>query len=162
MGICTKLSRTTKWAILFILSCFISLQASAQTCQAKFNYSIDTARTVTFTDLSIDSFGVINSWNWDFGDSSEDTVQNPVHTYTSDGAYEVSLLISDSASCTDSITLMLYVCGGGCECTANFNMVEDDSFRLVSFTDLSFVDSGNVIESWQWYFGDGDSAIPTP
>lgn len=35
--------------------------------------------TVQFTD---ESTGDINSWSWDFGDSSTSTEQNPSHNYT--------------------------------------------------------------------------------
>lgn len=32
-------------------------------------------------------------WFWDFGDGTTDTVRNPVHTYTTNGVYNVSLTI---------------------------------------------------------------------
>ncbi|MDZ7741003.1 MAG: T9SS type A sorting domain-containing protein [Bacteroidota bacterium] len=37
------------------------------------------------------------SWYWDFGDAVTDNQQNPVHTYTSVGTYNVSLSYSDGA-----------------------------------------------------------------
>jgi PKD repeat protein len=46
--------------------------------------------TVTFTDLSTNG---PTSWVWDFGDgnTTNSTVQNPVHTYMSGGLFNVSL-----------------------------------------------------------------------
>jgi PKD repeat protein len=44
--------------------------------------------TVEFTDKSL---GNIDSWTWDFGDGTSSTEQNPTHTYTSPGTYDVSL-----------------------------------------------------------------------
>jgi hypothetical protein len=44
--------------------------------------------TVQFTDLST---GYIDSWYWDFGDGSNSTLQNPTHTYATDGIYTVTL-----------------------------------------------------------------------
>lgn len=44
--------------------------------------------TVTFTDTS-DASPV--KWNWDFGDGTTSTEQNPVHTYTTAGTYTVTL-----------------------------------------------------------------------
>ena len=40
----------------------------------------------------------IISWNWNFGDGSSSTLQNPSHTYTNDGTYTVSLTISDGVT----------------------------------------------------------------
>jgi len=72
--------------------------------------------TVNFTDLST---GSIDSWNWDFGDGSTSTQQNPSHTYDTDGTYTVSLTISgpagsDTETKRDYITAShrtCYVCG---------------------------------------------------
>lgn len=48
--------------------------------------------TVQFTDQSAGDEA--HSWNWDFGDGSSSTLQNPVHTYTSPGTYSVSLAVN--------------------------------------------------------------------
>lgn len=62
--------------------------------------------TVNFTDQSI--LG-ITSWEWDFGDGSTSTKQNPSHIYTDYGNYTVSLTVSDilgmQDTYTDTITL---------------------------------------------------------
>jgi len=34
----------------------------------------------------------VDSWQWDFGDTGTDTIQNPVHTYTDTGTYNVKSL----------------------------------------------------------------------
>lgn len=64
-----------------------------------FTPSCDTNITVNFTDNSV---GAI-SWEWDVdGDDIIDyTTQNPTHTYTTAGAYDVTLTISNG---TDTIT----------------------------------------------------------
>ena len=43
--------------------------------------------TVDFTDLSTDATG----WNWDFGDGFSSAQQNPSHTYSAPGVYQVCL-----------------------------------------------------------------------
>jgi gliding motility-associated-like protein len=54
---------------------------------------------VNFTDASLNA----TSWQWNFGDgTSSSTQQNPVHTYTSIGTYNVTL-IAISAPCADTI-----------------------------------------------------------
>jgi len=51
---------------------------------------------VQFTDASINT---PTSWSWDFGDGSSTnaTIQNPVHTYSSAGTYTVKLTATNSA-----------------------------------------------------------------
>lgn len=46
--------------------------------------------TVTFLDTSS---GTIASWDWDFGDGTSSTLQNPIHTYTFPGNYRATLTI---------------------------------------------------------------------
>jgi gliding motility-associated-like protein len=55
--------------------------------------------TVTFQDQSAN--GV--SWQWDFGDGSTSTLQNPTHTYTDFGKYTVKLIVTNSSGCTDTL-----------------------------------------------------------
>ncbi|WP_148705478.1 PKD domain-containing protein [Methanosarcina siciliae] len=50
--------------------------------------------TVNFTDHST---GSPTSWLWDFGDDSNSTEQNPVHTYASAGSYTVNLTVENAA-----------------------------------------------------------------
>ncbi|HEY6871911.1 MAG TPA: PKD domain-containing protein [Geobacteraceae bacterium] len=49
--------------------------------------------SVNFSDLSN---GSPTAWLWDFGDGTTSTVQNPSHTYNSQGNYTVSLTASNS------------------------------------------------------------------
>ena len=62
---------------------------------------------VTFTDTSQYSPA---SWSWDFGDSSTEnnTMQNPVHTYTTNGKKTVSLTVTNSFG-SDTETKISYV-----------------------------------------------------
>lgn len=64
---------------------------------------------VQFTDLS-NYPGATYFWN--FGDQSQtatSTQQNPVHTYLDAGSYSVTLQVSASTGCRNSITLANYV-----------------------------------------------------
>lgn len=51
---------------------------------------------VSFTDTSTDNDGSIVSRQWTFGDGSSSTEANPVHTYSADGTYTVSLKVTDN------------------------------------------------------------------
>jgi PKD repeat protein len=59
------------------------------------------SNTIQFQDLS--AF-VPDSWLWLFGDGTTDTVQNPLHTYLSDGTYDVTLIASNTFG-TDTLTI---------------------------------------------------------
>jgi len=65
-------------------------------CQADFSY-IQNGPTTIFTDLStINSGWSTNysvSWDWDFGDGTTSTLQNPTHTY-SNGIYTPCLIVT--------------------------------------------------------------------
>ncbi|HIF14880.1 MAG TPA: PKD domain-containing protein [Bacteroidetes bacterium] len=61
--------------------------------------------SVYFADNSLNA----TNWYWTFGDVSSgaannSSLQNPVHYYASDGNYNVSLHVSNTYSCDDSIT----------------------------------------------------------
>jgi serine protease len=70
---------------------------------ADFTFAVNNY-TVTFTDQSSDSDGTIVSWLWNFGDGNTSTAQNPVHTYATDGAYNVSLTVTDDGSATGNVS----------------------------------------------------------
>jgi PKD repeat protein len=55
--------------------------------------------TVQFTDLSTTT-GSIDTWAWNFGDSSTATDQDPSHTYSLAGTYSVTLTVT-SGTLTD-------------------------------------------------------------
>jgi PKD repeat protein len=76
----------------------ITLKKTNATLEADFVSDVTSGRvplTVQFTDKST---GNITGWSWDFGDGATSTEQNPSHTYTSAGTYDVSLEVSDGVS----------------------------------------------------------------
>ena len=60
---------------------------------------------VSFTDFST---GNVTSWSWTFGDGGTSNQQNPNHTYTAVGTYDVSLTI-DGPDGTDTITKNAFI-----------------------------------------------------
>jgi hypothetical protein len=58
----------------------------------------------TFSDSSHDAESSIKAWQWNFGDGTTGTDQNPVHSYAAAGSYNATLRVTDSAGATDSIT----------------------------------------------------------
>ncbi len=113
--------------------------------------------TVQFTDLSLGNF---DSWAWDFGDSLTSTFQNPTHTFTSPGAYTITLTVSSAFSGTSTLIRPNYITVYEPP-VANF--VSDLSTGIapltVQFTDLSTGD----LDVWLWDFGDGlTSTLQSP
>ncbi len=49
------------------------------------------------------------SWNWNFGDGNVSDIDKVIHTYDNLGAYDVSLIISDSNNCRDTAYKTIYV-----------------------------------------------------
>lgn len=74
------------------------------TINANFSASVDsidlqlTNGEVTFTDSTSNAV----TWFWDFGDGNTATTQNPTHTYTQPGDYEVYLNATNSNGCSDA------------------------------------------------------------
>ncbi|TSA27318.1 PKD domain-containing protein [bacterium] len=62
---------------------------------------------ISFFDQS-SPIGTINSWLWDFGDETTETIKNPVHTYNEAGIYTVSLIVSNLV-CSDTLTYDNYI-----------------------------------------------------
>jgi gliding motility-associated-like protein len=62
---------------------------------------------VTFTDLSTGA----STYNWTFGDGAISTSTNPTNTYTTNGTYTVTLLIT-SGTCVDTATAIIFVENG--------------------------------------------------
>ncbi|TET40931.1 MAG: PKD domain-containing protein, partial [Dehalococcoidia bacterium] len=81
---------------------------------------------VTFTDESSGGAKPYKSWYWDFGDGSNSTRQKPKYYYTSYGAYNVTLTVTDRAdnvaSKTETVTI---------GAATNIKSVELDSGVLV-------------------------------
>ena len=75
--------------------------------QAMFQYGAACINAGTqFTDLSTVNNSTIQGWRWDFGDGTPAVnIQNPVHVYTSAGTFQVSLRVTTSSNCTDSLTI---------------------------------------------------------
>jgi len=50
---------------------------------------------INFTDASTDDDGTVVACSWDFGDGATSTDENPAHTYSAQGTYTVSLIVTD-------------------------------------------------------------------
>lgn len=115
--------------------------------------------SVMLTDTSSISIGTISSWHWNFGDGQNFIANNnnPLwHHYTSPGTYTISLIASSNNGCkSDTAFRQVTVLESP---LAKFgylrNICAGDS---VLFRDSSSISTGSII-SWQWNFGDANTA----
>jgi PKD repeat protein len=127
----------------------ISVKSDAL-CSAMFTWleHFGAPNTVQFWDLSQ---GDISDWQWDFGDGTGSTNQNPIHSFPDEGVYEVCLTVIDfSGTCSDVFCTEVTT-GLNNECQAMFFSLNDSTNPFTrQFIDVS---TGGPT-SWQWSFGD--------
>lgn len=112
---------------------------------------------VQFTDLSVDVDGTISSWQWSFGDTKSDNIQNPNNVYGSKGTYNVTLTVFDNSGAQNSITKTIEVIETNLNPPIpNFSFSQRNKSLIVDFTDLS-TGTGNL--SYKWSFDDRDPTL---
>ena len=124
------------------------INQSAATLSADFtanNVNICLGSSITFSDIST---GSPTSWTWDFGDGNSSTLQNPTHTYSSAGTYNVSLTISDG-TITDTETKTAFIAVGSTVNTLE-NITACDNY---SWNGTTYSISGNYIDTLQTSIG---------
>jgi S-layer protein (TIGR01567 family) len=92
----------------FILLLFCGVAAAVPNVDLNANItSGENPLTVGFTGMSNET---ASSWLWNFGDQSNSTEQNPVHTYTSAGQYTVTLTAGfQNETVTNTVTKNNYI-----------------------------------------------------
>lgn len=114
-------------------------------------------RTVNFTDASAPNDGILSNWAWDFGDplSPDNTsiFTSPSHAFALPGLYSVSLTVTTSEGCSNTVPLVKQVQIYE-RPQADFlepKVCLDDIFA--QFNDNSRINTGSV-SHWEWDFGD--------
>ncbi len=100
---------------------------------------------------SINTLDAVTSYLWDFGDGNTSTSATPTHTYPVQGTYTVSLTITTSTGCTETLTIPGAVRVGSLP-VADFSALPTTqcAHQTIQFTDLSV-----PADQWLWDFGDG-------
>jgi PKD repeat protein/photosystem II stability/assembly factor-like uncharacterized protein len=125
-------------------------------CRADFMYTIDSASLkVNFVDKS---FGNVNKFTWDFGDTRSDSVskiQNPEHTYSNKGYYLVQLTAENTATGCVSDEWKLLNVAESQVLKASFAYIALEPDKKVSGypVDLVAASSGDG-STVEWDFGD--------
>ena len=119
-----------------------------------YEYGYIFGKLVYFTDESMASPGAtIESWNWSFGNGSYSEQQNPIHYFTGEGDYTVSLTVTDTNDLNDTITKTISISNAAA--STSFTV---DAHAVCVGTQLSFTstssDEDGTIENYTWCFGD--------
>jgi gliding motility-associated-like protein len=113
---------------------------------------------VQFTDQSLAGSGSISTWEWDFGDGISSSLQNPSHTYTAPGNYNVSLRIKNSNGCIKTLSKTQYIqISNGV--TANFTNTVPNSCNPPATINFQNLSTGTGALAYQWSFGDGGTSV---
>ena len=68
---------------------------------------------IKFIDQSTSTYGVTDTWNWNFGDGSSpvntSSLQTPTHIYPTEANYTVTLTASNTKGCKDATTKIILV-----------------------------------------------------
>ncbi|MBP6334835.1 MAG: PKD domain-containing protein [Bacteroidia bacterium] len=103
---------------------------------------------VNFTNLSPPA-GL--SYQWNFGDGNTSTQQNPTHTYSTTGNFDVSLIVTDSLGCSDTLVKSAFI--QTVNPAANY-IPPPTSVGCAPLT-TQFTDATAGSTAWTWDFGDG-------
>lgn len=57
---------------------------------------------INFIDKTFSTYQPVSNWTWSFGDGKTSTLQNPIHTYSTGGTYNVVFTAENIKNCVDT------------------------------------------------------------
>ncbi|MBA3648462.1 MAG: gliding motility-associated C-terminal domain-containing protein [Chitinophagales bacterium] len=110
---------------------------------------------ILFTDQSTNTYGTIDTWQWNFGDSLTSSLQNPNHVYTNPGSYSAQLIVTNTAGCTDTFFKTIVVH------SPPFVSAGNDTL-ICGLDSIELKGSGNGFFSWFPDYSISNSTIARP
>lgn len=105
--------------------------------------------TVHFYDLSTTTQGIINKWDWDFGDGNTSTLKNPSHKYDNKNTHLVNLKVSTNYQCCKDTAK--YVTGlKSTEIDFSYTPETTDIYHANIF--FIAIDTTNGVSTYHWNF----------
>ena len=97
-----------------------------------------------------------NMVQWYFGDGAYGYGWNPIHIYSAGGTYDVTLTVTDTNGCSNSVMHQVYITTNPMTAFFSSDSPVCDG-HPVCFTDLSTPSNPpfDYISKWIWDFGDG-------
>ncbi|MBW7866919.1 MAG: gliding motility-associated C-terminal domain-containing protein [Brumimicrobium sp.] len=113
--------------------------------------------TVFTNNMSISNANTINSiaqWNWDFGDGSFSTEENPTYLYNQDGVFNVVLTIISNRGCENSINKSVTIYPLPHADFIGLNL-EGCSPFCSEISSISTVSGNSQVTNYYWEISDG-------
>ena len=124
---------------------------------AGFSYSIS-MRNPRQVNFSNQSSGAV-SCQWNFGDGSTSSENNPVHTYRTGKRYNVTLTVTGKNGKTDSYSEPVRIVSGSADVQKQ-SAVDFSCSPVESASQLEykFINKSSGVSNYQWNFGDGKTS----
>lgn len=112
-------------------------------------------RITNLNDLSTANGGVITNWNWDFNNDNiiDHLFPNPNFVFTTQPNQSVSLSVTNSNGCSDTITKLITV---NPTPVANFSF--SPTYTDILNSNIFFTNLSSFSTTWNWNFNDGDTS----
>ena len=102
---------------------------------------------ITFSNNSINGI----DYAWDFGDGNSSSNETPIHCYTTEGSYDITLFVTDTAGCKTSLTKTDYI---NIYAIPIANFTATPTSISIRNPTISFYDQSSGAKKWNWNFGD--------
>ncbi len=128
------------------------------------SFSVDTpsptaGQPVSFDgSASSDPGGTIIGYEWSFGDGESASGATPSHTYAHAGRYTIALKVTDAEGKTGAISHVVSIAEVPPIAAFSVTSPSPTAGQPVAFDGSASSDPGGAIASYEWSFGDGESA----
>lgn len=111
-----------------------------------------------FTNQCTISSGSLASFAWDFGNSGATSTDfAPVYTFSTDGTFDVSLIVTSELGCSDTFSSAVIV-NPLPDINFNSSTTEGCVPLLIDYLNNSSISTG-TLDMFQWSFGNGFSSV---
>ncbi|MET0392167.1 MAG: PKD domain-containing protein [Chitinophagaceae bacterium] len=115
--------------------------------------------SITFNDISTAPGSSVTQWQWNFGDLTSSTDEDPVKTYATAGAYTVTLSVTSAQGCHSVNPPVSHPVTVNPVPVADFTISTPGCEQQdVTFTSTA---SGGTLVKWTWDYGEGSPVTMT-
>ena len=109
---------------------------------------------VSFLDSTTANAGVLQNWQWDFGDSNTGNGNTQVHAYQLPGTYQIQLIATTDVGCSDTVIRSINILPGP---FSSFTVANTCIGETTVFNNTTTA-IGTSISSYSWDFGDSNTS----
>lgn len=133
--------------------------------EPKMSYQIEKCEVKFTGDAGPNSCTKVDKYYWDFGDGNTSNLQNPVHTYATNGSYTVCFTVEGNngkLKCKEEVCEVINIkeCRD-CECKVESNFIGLFGINdpcTVFFNESAMTNECTQITGYKWDFGDGTNS----